>query len=161
MLNKRVEKRNGQKLFLLGRAKEDGKLQWLEESSWDCDWYWGLGYVASFTNDNDPARARDINGWSHFDGLFLSKGAYAYDAFKDYFEETTLTDKEVWTLLELMKTCYTLRGMADLTHIGGGHVTTNPCHDLLKDDDMNKKINKVMLPSLFKEVYKLLGDTEE
>ena len=161
MLEKRVENRRGQKIFLLGKAKEDGKFYWLVESSWDCEWYWGLGYVASYTNSNNPSIAKDIRTWNHFDSMFLQYGHNALDKFEEFFEEMTIDEKEQYKLWELMETCYTLKKTAELTHLGGSHITTNPCKELLKDNDMYEKINKVMLPAVFKEVYKLLGYTEE
>ena len=40
---------NDKKYYLLGKRKEDNRKVWLEEGSWDCDWYWGLGYVEIFS----------------------------------------------------------------------------------------------------------------
>ena len=39
------------KIYLLG-ADAEGTKYWLEAPSWDCDWYWGFGYVETYTNNN-------------------------------------------------------------------------------------------------------------
>ena len=106
----------GKDIYLLGKDK-DGINYWLEEASWDCGWYWGFGYVETYTNNKYPHLSRDINSHQHFDGLFL-KGAI-FDSFKSLLVETPLSDNEIWKLLELMDTFYTLRESADLFKNGG------------------------------------------
>ena len=49
MLNKKKIHVFGKDAYLLG--KDDQGIQyWLESPSWDCDWYWGFGYVETYTN---------------------------------------------------------------------------------------------------------------
>ena len=43
----------GKNIYLLGSDK-DGVKYWLEEASWDCGWYWGFGYVETYTNNSNP-----------------------------------------------------------------------------------------------------------
>ena len=155
-MKKEVRKVNGKYQFLLG--KKDGELYWLERASWDCDWYWGLGYVESYRG-----KGRSDRSWSahqHFDGLFL-KSAKFVDGYKEFFEETTLTDKDTWTLLELMQSAYTARKYSDMLHTGGAHITSNPVWYVLHDDAEYERINKKVIPSIMNEVYKLLmtGET--
>ena len=40
--------------YLLGRD-EEGINYWLEEPSWDCGWYWGFGYVETYTTNEVKA----------------------------------------------------------------------------------------------------------
>ena len=73
------------KIYLLG-ADAEGTKYWLEAPSWDCGWYYGFGYVETYTNNNYPNRSRDINSHQHFDGLFLNNPKVnAFDAFKEFF----------------------------------------------------------------------------
>lgn len=139
----------GKKHYLLG--VKDGYKVWLERANWDCDWYWGLGYVETFNK-----RYSDINEHRHFDGLFLKRNIF--DSFVDYFDSVTLTREEIWKLLELMSSAYKCREYSDMLHTHGAHITTNLCKDLIANDDEYKRINDVVIPSIMKEVYNLLSE---
>ena len=76
--------------YLLGINQENEKV-WLEKPSWDCDWYWGFGYVEIFNQNYS-----DIDTHTHFNLLFFNTNKSSYDAFKEYFKETTLSNKELW-----------------------------------------------------------------
>lgn len=157
-MEKRTTKAFNKKIYLLGRCKEDGKNVWLEEPSWDCGWYWGFGYLEKYTNNDNPSMARDICEHTHFDKFFEKGGAY--EAFIDYFEETTLRPDEIWLLLDYMNTFYALRKVADIFHSGSSHYTSRAEMELLKDTDLYNHINQEILPALFKRIDTLLGGTE-
>lgn len=152
-LEKRISKVRGKNVYLLGED-EEGTKYWLEEANWDCAWYWGFGYVETYTNNNNPSLARDINSHQHFDSMFLKKGTFS--SYKSFFAKSTLKEEEIWQLLELMQTFYTLKETAILLHCGGSYVTSNPLENLLKSEEQEKEINEKILPALFTEVYKLL-----
>jgi len=139
--------------FLLGINK-DGKKVWIESGRFDCSWYWGFGYVEIYTH-----KYFDIETHTHFDGLFFNKhNISCWDAFKEYFKETTLSDKEIWTLLEHMKTFYTLRSYSDMLHSNGSGITKN--NIICNYSDENKKeyqrINEILIPEIMNHVYNLL-----
>ena len=159
-MKKLVKKAFGKTVYLLGKDKE-GVYYWLESASWDCDWYWGFGYVETYTNNKCPDKAKDINSHQHFNGLFFNKNKNGYNEFKDFFEETTLSDDELWKLLELMKSFYILKDCAELLHLGGAHYTENPCKNIIKNEEEENRINKIVLPAIFKEIYSILGGTEQ
>ena len=142
-------------IYLLGSDSE-GTNYWLEAASWDCDWYWGFGYVETYTNNKNPEIARDIVSHQHFDGLFFNKNKNGYDAFNEFFSETPLTNNEIWKLCELMKTYYIMREYSDTLHRGGAHYTTNPCRNILQNNDEYNRINKNVMPEIFFEIYSLL-----
>lgn len=143
----------GNDYYLLGINQNDEKV-WLKQPSWDCDWYWGLGYVRTFEQDYS-----DIKMHTHFNILFFNKNKMSYDAFKEYFKETTLSNKELWTLLECMKSLYTLGEYSDFVYRGGSNFTKNPCKELLKNKDEYNRINKILIPNLWKQVENILkGD---
>lgn len=142
----------GKDVYLLGKGK-DGNNYWLEEGSWDCDWYWGFGYVETYGKDSSH---------QHFNGLFLKKNvADSLDSFQNFFEETPLSDKEIWTLLETMKSFYIAKEYAEMVHRGGSHISNNPVKDLIKNEEEYNRINKVVIPALMEEVYCLLGKERE
>lgn len=137
--------------YLLGTNK-DGEKVYLQKATFDCDWYWGIGYLETFNRSYT-----DITSHFHFDTTIGT-----WDEFNDYFEETVLTNSEKWQLLELMKTLYTLRKMSDTIYQGGSHYTRNEVEqELLKEyQPMYDKINNETIPTLLNEVYKLLGGEE-
>ncbi len=144
----------GKDIYFLGQDS-DGQNYWLEEPSWDCDWYWSVGYVETYTNNDHPDAARDIDSHQHFDGLMGR-----LHLIKDLGWTTPLTDREQWTLSELMRTAYTLKETAALHHVGGAHVSANPCKDMLKDPDRENYINATLLPAIFEQVKTLLSPSD-
>ncbi len=146
-MKKECSIRNGKKAFLLG--KKDGRKVWLIEGKWDCEWYWAIGYLQTF-------RGNDIDSHQHWDSLFFNNRVCSYDLVKEYFDELTVSDKELWTLCELMRSLYTARRYSDMLYTGGAHLTQNPCADIIKDNTEYERINKVVIPAMLKEVYKLL-----
>ena len=94
-MEKKTSKAFGKKVWLLGQDK-DGINYWLEEPSWDCGWYYGFGFVETYTHNTRPDLARDINSHQHFDSLFLNGPKCSKDMFKEFFVETPLSDDEIW-----------------------------------------------------------------
>ena len=137
------------KIYLLGKDAE-GTKYWLEAPSWDCDWYWGFGYVEAYTNNDCPSRARDIESHQHFDGLFLNNSKVnAFDSFKEFFKETTLDQKEIHLLIDYMSSFYKLKDVAKTLGVGYSNMT-----------ETAKEINEKILPAIFKRIDILLSDTD-
>jgi len=164
----------GKNVYLLG-VNEHGEKMWLEEAKWDCDWYWGFGYIETYQQNLSPEKARDISSHTHWDSAITGKQE-KYNAekqaflpteyhhkFNDHkeFKATTLTDKEDWTLSELMKTAYILKATAELYHMGSAHISENPCNSLIKNKEQEDHINKVLLPAIFQEIYKALSPKDK
>lgn len=149
------------KHFLLGKDA-DGVKHYLEQAHWDCDWYWGFGYIHTFTNNGAPEKSRDISSHYHFDSFNRDKDGRSccmYDGIKSRLVELTVSDKELWTLCELMRTFYIMREYSDLLSRGGAHYTTNPKAELIKNDREYKRINEIVLPKIFDEIEALLSPT--
>ena len=148
------------KIYLLG-ADAEGTKYWLEAPSWDCDWYWGFGYVETYTNNNYPNRSRDINSHQHFDSLFLNDSKVnAFDAFKEFFKETTLSEKEIWLLIDYMHSFYTLKKAAEVFGTGYSHMTEKAKLSEVQNTEMAKEINEKVLPAIFKQIDILLSDAD-
>lgn len=152
-MKKLVRQINGKKNYLLGI--KDGETYYLEEAHWDCNWYWGLGYVESYKGRGTSDRS--WTGHSHFDYLFL-KPAKFVDGFRDFFNDNTpLSNEEIWKLLELMKSAYLARNYSDMLYTGGANYTENPCKETIKNEAEYKRINEEVIPAIMKEVYKILS----
>ena len=119
---------------------------YLSPPSWDCGWYWGFGYLGN------------KNCHYHLSGLNDGKNQNMFDALKEHFGDSFIlkNDSDVWTFCELVKTAYTLKECAEVLGRGGSHYTTNPCKDLIINTDEVTRINNVVLPQIFEEIYKLL-----
>ena len=161
LMKKRKSRAFGKDVYLLGKDKCN-KLHWLQQPEFECGWYWGLGYVRSFTNNLSPKDSRDIVSHQHFDGLFLEGSPLkAYSgAFKEFFPETVLTDNEIWMLLELMRSAYTAKKYAEMLYVGGSHFTRNPVSEIIKCKEEYDRINQEIIPALMGQVAQLLSPVE-
>lgn len=156
-IEKVVKHAFGKDVYLLGTDKS-GIAYWLEQPTWDCGWYWGCGYVETYTNNMHPDKSRDIISHQHFDGLFLDKNMFDY--WHEFFEESTLSDKEIWQLWDYMKSIYTLKATAELVGRGYSRITEQSKCEEVKDTELCKRINEEMLPALFERVKQLLTNNE-
>lgn len=151
----------GKDIYLLGVDKW-GQKNWLEAPSWDCNWYWGFGYVETYTNNKNPHLAKDISSHSHFDGLIFVKddtGKFIYHLNENsQFESTVLTEKESWELSELMQRFYNLRKSAEIFKNGVG-VTSSKCDN--KRPEIVKIINEEELPKIFNRIIEILTPSEQ
>jgi len=160
-INKRKEYAFGKDVFLLGKTA-DGDYIWLESAQWDCDWYWGFGYVEVYTNQLNPQSSRDINSHSHWDGLLNSQtdGSYKHH-INEILVESVLTDNESWELADLMKSFYTLKESAEMFERGYSYLSAKGKVDSLFKTDLVTEINEQMMPDLFKRIYSLLTPASE
>ena len=128
------------KVFL-GTTVDNARV-WLSSPSWDCNWYWGWGYIGN------------KNLHYHLSSLF--KDTNMHDGIKSHFKTFAITsDEDLWTFCELVRTFYYLRETSDVLTRGGSHYTNNPCQELIKDTDYASHINTVLMPAIFAETYKL------
>jgi hypothetical protein len=169
LINKKTNEAFGKQIFLLGRDKE-GTNYWLEKAQFSCGWYWGFGYVETYTNNKNPHLSKDIQSHSHIDSSFMGsmekydsekqcfvKAEYVHNIFDaPILVETTFTESEGWTLSELFKSFYHLKQSAELFHRGSSNLTTNPCSELIKNEEWEKQINHEILPLLFEKIYTIL-----
>jgi hypothetical protein len=141
----------GKKIYFLGTGK-NGANYYLEAPSFDCGWYWGFGYVETYTNNKKPNLSRDIRSHEHFDGLFFGNGQTAFDTYKSFFSRSSLSDNDIWKLCDFMKTFYNLRETASIVGRGYSYITERAKLETLKDLEMVKTINEIMLPVLFSKI---------
>jgi hypothetical protein len=134
--------------FTMGVAQSDDRFPCkLRAPSWDCSWYWGLGYLGH----------RDAH--FHLDGLVRDHKTNMFDALKLEFGDTLAItdDKDLWTFCELMGTAYALRKTAEVLGRGGVHYTTNPLAGLIKNEKEAERINTILLPAIFDQVNALVA----
>ena len=62
IMNKEMDRAFGKQVLLLGI--KDGEKVWLEMPTFDCNWYWGFGYLETYTG-SQPSKSRDILSHTH------------------------------------------------------------------------------------------------
>ena len=155
-MKKKVITWHGRKFYLLGRDHK-GVCHWIEEGSFDCDWYWGIGYIKTFSNNTRPQLSKDSMSHTHFDTMFLQGNGNAFDRIKSFFAETTFSDEEIWKICELMNAMYTARHYADMLHRGNAHYTENPVSETIKNECEYKRINEKVIPAMLNSLYEIMS----
>lgn len=118
----------------LGKVRDDfkenfvsGEKIYLEMHSWDCNWYYGMGYIGN----------RNLH--THFDITFLNNDS-SYD-IKDIFEKTPLTQSQWWLLRDLFIQAYALRKCAEVYRNGGHQTSKKGITDIIENSEMENKLN--------------------
>lgn len=116
------------KILALGRSKEYHSTIYLYDFSWDCDWYWGGGYLGN-------------NNCHYHLNSYFNKDKSSFDAIKeDFGDSLTLTDSELWRFLDLFKQFYAYKEAAGCFH-SGGHMTSRGRTTLEIDPVMERALN--------------------
>ena len=121
-------------------GKNNDEKIYLSPPSWDCDWYWGFGYLGN------------KNCHYHFDGLSKDKNLYA-GIIEHFGDSLVVKTSEIRTFAELIQTFYELRNILGR---GGAHLSSNPCKSLITNEKEVNLINEFILPAVFDEIYKIL-----
>lgn len=142
-------------------SDENGRKYYLNHPSWDCGWYWGFGYITSFTNNRNPERSKDIASHQHFDTIFDKP--YWLTAKNDITIYPVLNPgnrmgEDRWQLHELFSQFYVLRQMAGFAGkkpTPGMHITTSTVkHGNL--DELAAHINQNMIPVIMQKIISML-----
>ena len=168
--------RKSTKKWLLGRLKgKNQSIIYLEDFSWDCDWYWGGGYIGN----------RSMH--THFDGCFLNSPDSRGHCLGNFFDRWTklpeyLKGKDVkriknsvsvwedlefflddaqydshewWRIKDLFKQFYSLRESAEVFH-NGGHCSSVGRNEKEINYTMRDKINQHIYEVIIPELHKVL-----
>ena len=130
------------KIFL-GSLREDNEPIYITKHSWDCGWYWGLGYVGN------------KNQHFHFDS-FLRGNTYLAS---DIFDKPTFTDTQWWVIRDLFVQAYALKAAAEVYRYGGHQTSLTGVTDVIKNIDMATTINdnlKTVLDTVWDYMTKIV-----
>lgn len=139
-------------VFLLG-ADKDGIKYWLEAPSWDCEHYWGFGYIESYTNNNNPSEARDINSHEHADS-FMSEWFIEWNGSEPRLIDKTFNEEEGWELSELFKEFYFLQDSAEYWRNGGTNILGKGL--IPKKIELSEEINNIIIPKITNRIIEIL-----
>jgi len=143
----------GKNIYLLG-ADCNGKKYWLEEPKWDCGWYWGFGYIETYTNNSDPSIAHDIKSHQHADN-FLSEWFTSWNGSKPILANTVFNEKEGWELSELFEQFYFLGKAAENFGRGKCNCAKTKIESWAKPK-LSKEINEVIIPKITSRIIEIL-----
>ena len=156
MLKKQIVHAFGETYYLLGKD-EDGVKWYFQKPTWDCGWYWGFGYLDSFTNNASPEKSKDIAGHTRLSSLMGEFKGNGFDALKHYFHECVLTDEELFEFVDYVKSGYALKEAAELFGRGHSNYTEKAKIDGLVKPDWVKEINEKAIPAINRAIEKLLS----
>jgi hypothetical protein len=150
--------RNYSKMYI--GTTEDNEKIYLSPPSWDCGWYWGFGYLG---NNNCHYHVDGLKKQETYkNGRRETEFFNLYDGFKAHFKnDFIIRESHIWALSELFETFYTLKKTAEVIGRGGAHYTSNPCKDVIKNPEEVERLNKIVLPAIFDEIYKLLEANQD
>lgn len=140
-------------------GKNNNEKIYLTPPSWDCDWYWGFGYLGNKNCHYHVNGLKTIEEYNSEKQYWNTERVNLYDGFKKHFGDSFIIkdDKDIWTLAELFETFYSLKNIAEVYNRGGSHMSSNPCKDIIKNVEEYKRINEIVLPQIFEEIYKILN----
>ena len=99
----------------------------IEKHSWDCNWYYGFGYIGN----------KDL----HCHATQFIHELLWHDV-KDVFEKSIFkTNDQFWIFKDLLKQAYTLKECAEIYQYGG-HCITNSKTEIIKNKRKANSINK-------------------
>ena len=143
--NKNVYKNN--RVFF--GTNKDGEKIYLSAPSFDCGWYWGIGYLG-----NDDCHY-------HLDNYADGRNINMHDALKNDYQLNPKIEKSLWEFCEIYLTIYSLKNTAEVLGRGGSHMTSNPCKNIIINKDEVSRINNEVLPSLFIALEEILISVTE
>ena len=144
-------------------GKMNNKSIYLYKPSWNCNWYWGFGYLGNSTCHFHVSSLREkVTYFRDKDDIprreIVHKGLFF--GFKEQFDKGTFIvkdDKDIWVLCDLFETFYKFKDVAAISRYGNANITDrNPCYDYIKNDDLYHRINEELFPHIFDEIYKIL-----
>lgn len=130
---------------------------YLSPPKWDCGWYWGWGYLGNKNCHYHVEGLKKISKYNRDKQVFEYEFVNLKDGFDKHFKETfIIRPSHRWQFSELFETFYTLKEVAEVYNRGGSHLTTNPCRDIIKNQEEVKRINEVILPAIFEKTYDII-----
>lgn len=153
-MNKQKSHAFDKDVYLLG-TDTDGIYYWLQAPSWDCEWYWGFGYIETYQNNKYPDRTKDIDSHSHATE-FMSEYFTEFNGSKPILKETTFNEQEGWELSELFAQFYHLQKQAEFWGVGKMHVANTQIKSW-EDKALADKINKEMIPVVMARIMQILS----
>ena len=108
--------------ILLGKYQNE--TIYLTKHNWDCDWYWGFGYVGNSRNH------------FHIDSMIVGANEPGLLA-SELFDSTWITDKQWWIVRDMFVQAYALKSAAEVYRYGGHQSILKGVTDILRMEGMS------------------------
>jgi len=139
----------------------DNECIYITKPKFDCGWYWSFGYLG---NKSQHYHLENYQSKDHFlkleDGSFKSltekRNKCMYDCLLEDYKLTDKIKENLWVFCELSLSIYALKETAEVLSRGGSHMTTNPCKDIIINEDEVKRLNEVVIPELCQTLWDLI-----
>ncbi len=99
----------------------DGESLSITKHSWDCEWYFGFGYIGN------------KNLHTHFDTTFINTGYTRPD-------DCNFSEHDWYVICDYYRTAYALKEAYEVYYRGNSHVTSLSNVTSLKDSDMADRL---------------------
>jgi hypothetical protein len=132
--------------LILGKGTYSDSEVWLNPPKWELNWYWSFGVLQN----------KECS--YHIETIQKEQNLDLKTAIDLHLKESFIikNDSDKWKFAELISTFYVMKKYAELLYIGGSHYTGNPCCETIKNREEWERINNVVLPKIFEEIYKIL-----
>ena len=148
-------KTNFKKKYLLGYINNESI--YLSPPSWDCNWYWGFGYLGNKNCHYHVDSLTKQELYNDEKNIWEYKFYNLKDGLDKHFGDTyIIKESQRWEFAELMQTFYNLKNTAEVLGRGGSYLTDNPCREIIINNEEVKRINEIVLPSIFDKLYLIL-----
>ena len=132
----------------IGKLGDSGEDVFFEKHSFDCNWYWGFGYLET------------RHSHFHFDSVIPTESGRNYLLFDlDHEIEIELDPKlDGWLLMELFAQAYALKHAAELYHIGHAGIGDARGLGIERNEEKAKEINSE-LETVLDNIWKYIVDS--
>ena len=118
---------------------------YLSSPSWEYNRYWGFGYIGNKDHHY------------HLDSLENNKQCIYY-GIKNHFKSFVITENsDIWEFSELITLFYRFKNISEIYKRGHANLISTIMIPEVKNIDEYVKINSIILPSIFKEIYNILN----
>ena len=157
-----------EKKWFLGHIKGTMRRVYLYDFSWDCNWYWGGGYIGSrdFHAHFDSAflKTPDVRG--HCLGNFITpwyagrnpesavvidNGCSVWEPLSTFLDGARYDTNAWWRIKDLFKQFYAMRDAAEVFQYGGHCVAagrTSGEINKLGAETLNLHIESILIPAI-------------
>lgn len=152
----------GKDRVFLGTHKGTNEKIYLSKPSFDCEWYWGFGYLGNkdchyHLSDYDNKDRLLYNDSEETVLVTEKRNINMYDALLADYNLSPAIEKNLWVFCELALSIYTLKDCAELFSQGGSHMTTNPDRSKLKSTTMYDRLTYDLIPMQCQTLWDLIG----
>ncbi len=169
------------KKWYLGKLKGTAEPVYLEDFRWECDWYWGGGYIgnkqfhAHFDGaflDTVDSRGHPLNSRYTFldpwqpiphhltkeNVLRISNGASVWEHLSFFLDDPQYGPNQWWRLKDLFTQFYRLKAAAEV-FLHGGHCSLTGRHEAEINKDMADRLNTHIETVIIAEIRKALNNS--